>query len=193
MNKIVVALLMLLSSSFFVMAQQATTPEEKRVPLTEAAVALDAIGTPALEARLTTAALDGGPDTPVTNIRLVVRNLGPKTFAFVSGIVTFYDSAGVRCGEGLFKADALAADEQFETDSPGLRIRCAPATWRITATSMVPRFLPTVSAPVPADAPRPSGKLVISIDGEQHPIQLDRPIKLSVGDKQRTIVVHEAP
>ena len=85
---------------------------------------MDASGAPALEATLRTTALNGAPDTPVTNVRMIVRNRSTLAYAFVSGSVTFYDAAGVRCGEGVFKADALAVDESFETDSPGLRIRC---------------------------------------------------------------------
>jgi hypothetical protein len=194
MRKIAVASLMLLISSFVVIAQQdATTPEEKRVPVSEAAVALDAMGTPILEAKLLTSALTGAPDAPLTNVRFVVRNLGLKSFAYVSGVLTFYDSGSVRCGEEVFKAEELAANEQFETDAPGLRLRCTPATWRITASNMVPRLLPMVSGTASSETVRSSGKLVISIDGEQHPIQLDKPIKLNLGDRQRTIVVREIP
>ena len=112
------------------MAQGQGALNERRVSLNEAAVALDANGAPALEATLRTTALNGAPDTPVTNIRMIVKNRSDVAYAFVSGAVTFYDAAGVRCGEGVFKADALAVDESFETDSPGLRIRCEAATWR---------------------------------------------------------------
>jgi hypothetical protein len=34
---------------------------------------------------------------------------------------------------------------------------------------------------------------VISIDGEAHPIQLDKPLTLTLGEKRRTIVVSTAP
>ena len=119
-----------------------STLNEKRVPLTEAAVALDASGAPALEGTLRTTALNGAPDMPVTNVRMIVRNRSTLAYAFVSGSVTFYDAAGVRCGEGVFKADVLAVDESFEADTPGLRIRCEATTWRIVATNLVPRILP---------------------------------------------------
>jgi hypothetical protein len=33
---------------------------------------------------------------------------------------------------------------------------------------------------------------VISIDGETHPIQLDKPMTIILGEKRRTIVVREA-
>jgi hypothetical protein len=162
---------------------------EKRVPLAEAAVALDASGAPALEASLRTTALNGSPDTPVTNIRMIVKNRSTLAYAFVSGSVTFYDAAGVRCGEGVFKADALAVDESFETDSPGVRIRCEVTTWRIVATNLLPRLPPNAPITTLSRAPQ---NLIISIDGETHPIQLDRPLTLTLGEKRRTIIVRPA-
>jgi len=171
--------------------QNSSISNEKRVPLSEAAMALDANDAPALEGTLTTRTLNGAPDTPVTNIRMVVRNASQVSFAFVSGLVTFYDGAGVRCGEGIFKADALATNESFETDTPGIRIRCNPVSWRIVATNLLPRVVPT-AAPVPS-ATRTPARLMISIDGETHPIQLDKPMTLTLGDKSRTIVIREAP
>lgn len=192
--KILAACLCVLFSALFVNAQQeipaAGSLNEQRVPLTQAAVALDAAGAPALEATLRTTALNGAPDTPVTNIRMVVRNRSAIPWAFISGAVTFYDAAGVRCGEGVFKADALAVDESFETDTPGLRIRCEAATWRVIATNLLPRLVP--NAPI-AGLTRTPTNLVISIDGETHPIQLDKPLTLTLGEKRRTIVVRSAP
>jgi|ERR1041384_49058 hypothetical protein len=191
--KIVAASLILVCSVLCVSAQE-TTPvvgalNEKRVALTEPAVALDASGAAALEATLRTTALNGAPETPVTNIRMIVRNRSAMPYAFVSGSVTFYDSAGVRCGEGVFKADALAVDESFETDTPGIRIRCEVATWRLVASHLVPRMPP--NAPIGALTRTPSN-FVISIDGETHPIQLDRPLMLTLGEKRRTIIVKTA-
>ena len=184
----------MLCGALFVSAQEQPQVQgslnEQRVPLTQAAVALDASGAPALEATLRTTAVNGAPETPVTNIRMVVRNRGTLAYAFVSGSVTFYDAAGVRCGEGVFKADSLAVDESFETDSPGLRIRCEATTWRVVATNLVPRMPP--NAPIAGLTHAPSN-LVISIDGETHPIQLDKPLTLTLGEKRRTIVVHSAP
>jgi hypothetical protein len=148
--KRIAAVLVVLCSALCASAQQVPesvpqTPEnliEQRMPLTEAAVAFDVDGAPALEATLRTTALRGAPDTPVTNIRMIVKNRSRIAYAFVSGAVTFYDSAGIRCGEGVFKADVLAADESFEADSPGLRIRCEAASWRIVATHLLPRRAP---------------------------------------------------
>ena len=183
-----------LASCFCIAAQEpAAGSTEKRVPLTESTVALNSSGAPALEATLKTTALNGAEDSPVTNIRLVVKNSSSVPYAFVSGLVTFYDGAGVRCGEGLFNADALAVGEAFETDTPGIRIRCAPATWRIVANSLLPRVSPSGAVSAGTAASRPGLNLVISVDGEEHPIQLDKPMVLKLGDAQRTIVLREAP
>ena len=192
--KIIAASLMMLCSALFVSAQQEMPVVgsliEQRVPLNQAAVAMDGSGAPALEATLRTTALNGAPETPVTNIRMIVKNRSTLPYAFVSGAVTFYDAAGVRCGEGVFKADALAVDESFETDSPGLRIRCEPSTWRIVATNLLPRIPP--NAPIAVLTRMPSN-LVISIDGETHPIQLDKPLTVTLGERRRTIIVRSAP
>jgi hypothetical protein len=190
--KMFAASIVMLCSVLFTSAQEIApdnTLNEKRVPLAEAAVALDASGAPALEASLRTTALNGSPDTPVTNIRMVVRNKSTLAYAFISGSVTFYDAAGVRCGEGVFKADALAIDESFETDSPGVRIRCEVTSWRIVATNLLPRLPP--NAPI-ITLTRVPQNLIISIDGETHPIQLDRPLTLTLGERRRTIIVRPA-
>ena len=188
--KIIVASVCIVFSAFVVSAQQQAPAQgalnEQRVALNQPAIALDASGAPALEATLRTTALNGAPETPVTNIRMVVKNRSTLPYAFVSGAITFYDAAGVRCGEGMFKADALAADESFETDSPGVRIRCEAATWRIVATSLLPRTSP--NAPI-TELTRTPSNLVISIDGETHPIQLDKPLTVTLGEKRRTIIV----
>jgi hypothetical protein len=175
-------------------AQNTPTVQEQRAPLTQTATAFDAGGKPALEGTLRTTALNGAPDAPVTNVRLVLKNVSSSFLTFVSGVATFYDSAGVRCGEGLFKADALAQNESAETDAPGLRITCAPATWRIVATNLLPRgpeqtLLPSATPAVTA----PPSNLVITIDGEEHPLQLGKPMVLNFGDKAKTITVRAAP
>ncbi len=191
--KIFATALIVLCSAFYASAQETSPPVdnliEKRMPLTEAAVAFDGNGTPALEATLRTTALTGAPDAPVTNIRMIVRNKSAIAYAFVSGSVTFYDSAGVRCGEGIFKADSLAADESFETDTPGLRIRCEVSSWRIVATQLLPRIPPNQPLTRLMRAPT---NLEISIDGEVHPIQLDKPMTITLGERKRTIVVRTA-
>ena len=177
-----------------VSAQQATqeqqTTQEQRVSLSEAAVALDAQGQPALEGTLRTTALRGAPDMPVTNIRVVIKNASSMAYGYVSGVVTFYDGAGVRCGEGLVKADVMAISESVETDAPGIRIRCAPATWRLVATNLLPRIPPGA---VTYETLKANGNLIISIDGEEHPIQLEKPMILNLGERQRTIIVRRTP
>ena len=181
MKKLAVLFAMFLAPA--VVAQTAA-PNEKRVSLNEAAVALDPDGASVLEATLQSTALNGTSESPVSNIRIVVRNSGSVAYSFVSGVVTFYDSTGVRCGEGVFKAEALAAGESFETDTPGIRIRCTAASWRLVASSLIPRVVVSTAT---------SARLEISVDGEAHPLQLDKPLTLTVGDKKRTIVVRNAP
>jgi len=147
-TRLAIALVVLLIGCWSVSAQEtANNGNEKRVGLNELAVAHDDDGVAALQGTLRTTALNGSPDSPVTNVRLIVKNTSGISYSFVSGVVTFYDSAGIRCGEGIFKADALAVDESFETDSPGVRIRCEATTWRIVATHLLPRS-PSTPPPV---------------------------------------------
>jgi hypothetical protein len=193
MRVILIATLFLVCC-FSIVAQEPTSAlAEKRVSLSEKAIALDGSGAPALEATLKTTTLNGAEDSPVTNIRLVVRNSGTVSYAFVSGLVTFYDGSGLRCGEGLFKADALSVDEAFETDTPGIRIRCSPSTWRIVANNLLPRVAVSGMSSTGTSLGRAGLNLVISVDGEEHPIQLDKPMVLKLGDRERTIVLREAP
>src|SRR5918994_2193741 len=113
--KTIAAGFIVLCSALLANAQQPATGNliEQRMPLTEAAVTFDADGAPALEATLRTTALNGAPDAPITNIRMIVRNRSRIAYAFVSGSVTFYDAAGIRCGEGVFKAGVLSAGGIF--------------------------------------------------------------------------------
>ena len=185
--KMIAAGLFIMCSLLCVSAQETTgSLTEKRVPLSEATVAFDANGATALQATLRTTALAGAPDAPINNVRMIIKNTSSIAYAFVSGSVTFYDAAGIRCGEGVFKADALAADESVETDTPGLRIRCEASSWRMVATSLLPRLPP--NQPITTLARAPSN-LIISIDGEEHPIQLDKPLMVTLGEKRRTIIV----
>jgi hypothetical protein len=191
MRVVLVAAIFILSAVAVSAQEPSSALAEKRVPLNERAIAFDSAGVAALEGTLKTTALNGAEDSPVTNIRLVVRNASTTPYAFVSGLVTFYDGSGVRCGEGLFKADALGVDEAFETDTPGIRIRCSPSTWRIVANNLLPRV--GASGPIAGSAPVRGANLTISVDGEEHPIQLDKPMVIKFGDVQRTIILREAP
>lgn len=170
---------------------------ESRAALNQPAAASDTGGGPAIEATLATQVLNGAEDSPVTNIKLVVKNVGGVFYTYVTGWATFYDSAGVRCGEGLFKVDALAVGESAATDAPGLRLRCSPSTWRIVATNLLTRAAdvakPGESTP-PSEGERPAPtNFVISIDGEEHPIQLNNPIVLQLGNRERRIVLKPIP
>ena len=193
MKRFFVALILLNLCALTAFAQQS----ESRA-LTEAVTANDALGSPAIEARLMTTMLNGAEDSPVTNVKLVIKNVSPNFYTYVTGWATFYDSAGVRCGEGLFKVDALAANESVGTDTPGLRLRCAPSTWRIAPTNLLTRSVDmakTAESPViepNAERPAPQN-FVISIDGEEHPIQVNNPLVLKVGTRTRTIMLRSAP
>ncbi len=192
---------------------------EKRVPLAEQPVAPDVAGRAALAGRLRTAttALAGTMDAPIRDVRLVIENRSPNFYTYVSGWATFYDAEGVRCGEGLFKLDALAPNESAETDTPGLRLTCTPATWRIAAINLLTRTSDTAkpnelapggtstqnatttaapaSATITTNAPAAAvmPPLVININGKTLPLQLDNPLDIKVGKERMKIVVSAAP
>jgi hypothetical protein len=203
MFAVCVALLMM--SVVVVRAQQqagAPGETELRVAMGAQPVAFDAMGRPALAARLVTTTLSGTADAPVKNARLVIENRGAFFYTYVSGWATFYDGNGVRCGEGLFKVDALAPNEAVETDMPGARITCSPVSWRIVATNLLTRTSETAKPAAdqtmtvrPSDATTSATvpPLVISIDGEEHPVQLNNPLVVKMGNRQRTIVIRTAP
>jgi hypothetical protein len=191
-----IGLAVLLAGAITVAAQQ---PAEQRAALSEAAVGFDSKGAPAIEARLLSTVLNGSDDSPVTNVRMVIRNTSSNAYTYVTGWATFYDSGAVRCGEGLFKIDALASGESAETDTPGLRLRCSPASWRVVANSLLmrtPEIAKVVETAPPAAEPvveRPAPvNFIISIDGEQHPIQVNNPIVLRLGNRNRKIVLKPA-
>jgi hypothetical protein len=180
------------------MVAGAQAPAEQRASLTEPAAASDAKGAPAIEAKLLTTVLNGSDDSPVNNVRLVVKNTSPDFYTYVTGWATFYDSNAVRCGEGLFKVDALASGESSETDTPGLRLKCTPASWRIVATNLLTRRTDTaqevVAPPPPPPAPppverRPVGNYVLNISGAEYPIQVDNPLVVKMGNKKVKIVL----
>ncbi len=195
--KMLLGIALLLSCAVVITAQQSTEP---RAALNGAATASDAKGAAAIEARLLTTVLNGSEDSPVTNVRIVVKNAGANFYTYVSGWATFYDSSAVRCGEGLFKLDALAPNESAEVDTPGLRLHCSPASWRIVATNLLSRTdegtKAIETAPPPAEAVTEKSapiNFVISIDGEEHPIQVNNPIVLKLGNRNAKIVLRPAP
>lgn len=130
-------------------------PSEPRVPLAQPAVAFDVAGHEALGGRLRTQSLAGTPDAPVRNVRVVIESRSQVFYNYVTGWATFYGEDGVRCGEGLWKIEALAPGEQAEVDTPGLRLTCTPATWRITAATLLTRT-GDVAKPAEQAAPPPA-------------------------------------
>jgi len=194
------SLVLLTLMSCYAITISAQQPNEQRAALNETTVALDARSAPALEARLLTQVLNGAEDSPVTNVKLSVKNTTPNFYTYVSGWATFYDANATRCGEGLFKIDALAPQESAEVDTPGLRLRCSPQSWRVVATNLMTRTVdiakttepaPPVQAAVP-ERPAPMN-FVISIDGEEHPIQVNNPLVLRLGNRNRKIVLKSVP
>src|SRR5712671_2205643 len=157
MKRLIVVPMLVIGFSIAALAQQ---PSEQRAALTDAAIAFDTKSAPALEGRLRTQVLNGSDDSPVTNVKIAVKNVTPSFYNYVSGWATFYDANAVRCGEGLFKLDALAPQESAEVDTPGLRLRCEPSTWRIVATNLMTRTADVAqpvapTPPVEAVAERP--------------------------------------
>lgn len=200
MKQFLFAFTLIILGSFITQAQQ---PNEQRAALNETAIAYDARSAPALEARLLTQVLNGAEDSPVTNVKISVKNTTPNFYTYVSGWATFYDANAIRCGEGLFKVDALAPQESAEVDTPGLRLRCSPQSWRVVATNLMTRTVdiakPTEpTPPVPAapaavpERPAPMN-FIISVDGEEHPIQVNNPITLRLGNRDRRIVIRPVP
>jgi len=197
-------------------APQDARPGEARVPLTQEAVGYDAEGREALSASLLTQDLAGAQDAPVRNTRVVLRNRSRLFYTYAQGWATFYDERGVRCGEGLWKLEAFAPDEQVEVDTPGLRLVCRPATWRVVATTLLTRTTDVAkprdpNAPPPAEGgvtpPSPATPaaspstaattgvppLEININGKTVPIQLGNPLEVTVGNERVRIVVQPAP
>ncbi|OLE51331.1 MAG: hypothetical protein AUG51_22775 [Acidobacteria bacterium 13_1_20CM_3_53_8] len=190
-----------------VRAQQQTPPTEQTVELGSRAMAFDQQGAQAIAGQLRTTDLRGSQDAPVRNVRLVVENVNQNFYNYVSGWITFYDAGGVRCGEGLFKVDALAPGESAETDTPGLRLTCAPARWRIVATNLLTRVgdtaKPNQPAPLPETAtqaatqPQPSAPafVTVTIDGHDYQVPMNSTLEVPVKRKggRVKVTVRSAP
>jgi hypothetical protein len=196
-RKLIFAVSVIALGSVMSFGQQAG---EQRAALNETVIALDAKSAPALEARLLTQVLNGADDVPVTNIKLSVKNSTPNFYTYVSGWATFYDANALRCGEGLFKIDALAPQESAEVDTPGLRLRCSPQSWRIVATNLMTRTVDVAKPAEPAAPPQPPApersapmNFVISIDGQDYPIQVNNPMVVRLANRNRRIVLRQVP
>jgi hypothetical protein len=205
---------MVLACAFVVTAraQQPTAnttgvTNEPRVALSEAATAYDVVGRVALGGRLRTQQLTAAEDAPVRNVLIVLENRSQFFYNYVSGYATFYGADGVRCGEGLWKLEAFAPGEQAEVDTPGLRLTCTPASWRLAALNLLTRTTdeakpaapPTPAAapegvqPPAAATPTAPPRLEININGKTLPLQLDHPVDILVGKERVLIVVRQAP
>ncbi len=187
----------------------ATAGGEPRVALTEATTAFDAGGRVALGGRLRTTALAGTQDAPARNVLIAIENRSPFFYNYVSGSATFYDAGGVRCGEGMWKVGTLAVGEVAEVDTPGLRLTCTPATWRIVAVNLLTRSTDVAKPDQPAPAatgsttpqsplsmtayPPLMPRLEININGRTLPLQIGNPLEIVVGNERVNIVVNPAP
>jgi hypothetical protein len=186
---------------------------EPRVALTEATTAFDSQGRVALGGRLRTTALAGTQEAPGRNVLIAIENRSELFYNYVSGSATFYDASGVRCGEGLWKVGTLAVGEVAEVDTPGLRLTCTPATWRIVAINLLTRSTdvakPDNAAPPATDGvvtpamrgtpamtaspASPMPRLEININGRTLPLQIGNPVEIIVGKERVNIVVNPAP
>jgi hypothetical protein len=191
--------------AYDVRAQQTTATQEagleQRVVLEEQAVALDSLSRAAIAGQLLTRALSGTPEAPVKNARFIIENRSTLFYNYVSGSVTFYDERGVRCGEGQFTLNALAQGEQAETDAPGLRLTCAPRTWRIVAKDLVPRVndrpAPIMEATQTAESPAITATpavlpLEIVVDDRVYNAPLGSTLEVPVRKRRVKITVRSA-
>ena len=197
-------LALLMCSALDVQAQQGNmaseTGTEQRVALDSQAIATDSLGRAAIAGQLLTRALNGTPDAPVKNARFIIENRGASFYNYVSGSVTFYDDRGVRCGEGQFTLNALAPGEQAETDAPGLRLSCAPRTWRIVANNLLTRTSEVarpVAADTPPETPTPASAplmmpLEIVVDDQVYNAPLGSTLEVNVRKRRVKITVRPA-
>jgi hypothetical protein len=187
-------------------AQEATTvqqrPVEQPVAIAQKAVALDSAGREALTASLLTTTLQGTPEAPIKNIRFVIENRSASFYTYVSGTVTFYKEGGIRCGEGLFALNALAPGESAEVDTPGLRLECAPASWRIVAANLMTRaadaaqVVVTQAAPPPvqpAQPPAAPSPLYLTVDGQQYQMPVNSTLEIPVRKRRIKITLSAQP
>ncbi len=185
-------------------ASTAPSQIEQPAPLTQKAVALDAAGREALSASLLSNQLQGTPEAPVKNVRFVVENRGAIFYTYVSGTITFYKEGNVRCGEGLFTLNSLAPQETAEVDAPGLRLECAPSSWRIVATNLLTRSneaaniaarqmeTQTLAPATPAPSAPPS-LLFLTVDGQQYQVPVNSTLEIPVKKRRIRITLSDQP
>lgn len=204
---IVAGAALLTCAALNVHAQQPATAQdagtERRVSLEEQPVALDALGRVAIAGQLLTKALNGAPGAPMKNARFIIENRSQVFYTYVTGSVTFYDERGVRCGEGQFTLNALAPNEQAETDAPGLRLSCAPRTWRIVANNLLTRASeiakPVEQAAEPIQPAQPAPvttpqvqSLEITVDDQVYNAPLGSTLEVPVKKRRVKITVRQA-
>jgi hypothetical protein len=201
--KTIVLCIALAVCSLAARAQETATVQsqtEQPVALAQKAVALDGAGREALSSTLLTSTLQGTPEAPVKNVRFVVENRSTNFYTYVSGTVTFYKEGGVRCGEGLFTLSALAPGEAAEIDAPGLRLECAPSSWRVTTSNLTTR---TPDATRPVETPEPAAQqvappaapssLYLTVDGQQYQMPVNSTLEIPVRRRRVRITLSDQP
>ena len=204
MKIIMMCLALLTCGALSVRAQETNATQEaateQRAALEAQTIALDSMGRAAIAGQLLTRVLNGTPDAPVKNARFIIENRSAFFYNYVSGSATFYDERGVRCGEGQFTLNALAPGEQAETDAPGLRLSCAPRTWRIVAKDLIPRThdrLVPVAETTQAEPPAPvttpvMTPLEIVVDDQVYSAPLGSTLEVPVRKRRVKITVRAA-
>lgn len=174
-----------------------------REPIAETASAYDSQGRLAISGRLKAVNLSGKPDAPVREARIEVQNRSNQTYNYISGLATFYDGDGVRCGTGLWKSEALSPGEPAIVDTPGLQLICSPVAWRLvltnvvalnaeqTSTSQVLEKSESTNREASGDGVR-NKNLEIVINGTPHPLQLGKPVEITLGKETVSIIVQPA-
>ncbi len=102
--------------------------------------------------------------------------------------MTFYDAAGVRCGEAYSRRKRWRWTNHLR---PTLRAFAFAVRRDVAHRSDEPRAA-SLAKPAHHRANQSAVELVISIDGEAHPIQLDRPLTITLGERRGTIIVRTA-
>src|SRR5688500_20276538 len=103
--KLATVLVVILFTCLSVSAQETTSDgNEKRVSLNEVAVAHDNDNVAALQGTLRTTSLNGSPESPVTNIRLIIKKTTGTPTPLFSGAEPSTDSTGIAAGDGSFTA-----------------------------------------------------------------------------------------
>jgi hypothetical protein len=104
----------------------------------------------------------------------------------------------------LFALNALAPGESAEVDTPGLRLECAPAAWRIVAANLMTRATDAAQpsiAVTPAQPPvqpqppaaAPPSPLYLTVDGQQYQVPVNSTLEIPVRKRRIKITLSDQP